>query len=225
MPGAQPSPPVVVVARRPVEADGLSLLLARAGMDVTALSGPEACLLETVGAVVACRPGTVVVIDPELGEDPDGAGWIRPLVRLGAHVVVVGHHDDLARARMVADGAAAILDRVLPPCELEHAVRRSARGGHLVPPGERRRLHALLARHLSREEGLRERFSRLTPQEQAVLAAMMQGVRPQAIAVARQVSVTTVRAHIRSVLRKLEVSSQLQAVSLARRTGWKPLHH
>jgi DNA-binding NarL/FixJ family response regulator len=208
-----------------VEADGLSGLLRSAGMEVTRLTGQDACHLETVSALVARHRGTVVVIDPDGGEEGDGATWIRPLVLLGAQVVVLGGHDDLARARMVADGAAGILDRVLPPSELVGVIRRSAQGDRLIPPGERRRLRALLARHLSHEERLLERFARLTYQEQAILAAMMAGGNPQAVAGARQVSVTTVRAHIRSVLRKLGVRSQLQAVSLARQTRWELPRH
>ncbi|MGH9920840.1 MAG: helix-turn-helix domain-containing protein, partial [Nitrososphaerales archaeon] len=55
----------------------------------------------------------------------------------------------------------------------------------------------------------------LTPSERRVLFQMMEGRSAADIAACLVVSVTTVRSHIRSVLRKLNVNSQLAAVALA----------
>ena len=48
----------------------------------------------------------------------------------------------------------------------------------------------------------------------------MAGLPAAAIAAAGYVSEATVRTQIRAVLTKLGVTSQLQAVALARRAGW-----
>ena len=56
---------------------------------------------------------------------------------------------------------------------------------------------------------------RLTPSERRVLFHMMEGRAAAEIATTLVVSLTTVRSHIRSILRKLNVNSQLAAVALA----------
>ena len=55
----------------------------------------------------------------------------------------------------------------------------------------------------------------LTPSERRVLFYLMEGRSATEIATTLVVSLTTVRSHIRSILRKLNVNSQLAAVALA----------
>jgi DNA-binding CsgD family transcriptional regulator len=62
---------------------------------------------------------------------------------------------------------------------------------------------------------------RLTPRETQVLADIMAGRTAKSIARERGVSEATVRSHIRSVLAKLGVNSQLAAVVLARDLGFE----
>ena len=63
-------------------------------------------------------------------------------------------------------------------------------------------------------------FKTLTSREQAVLAGLAQGRRAEIIAAAAFLSEGTVRSQIRSVLAKLGVNSQLEAVALAWTVGW-----
>ena len=79
-----------------------------------------------------------------------------------------------------------------------------------------RRRHFIEA-HLRRQDQFRamdRRLGRLTERERAVLSRLAQGRRAQAIAEEFSVSLATVRTQIRAVLGKLEVDSQLAAVSL-----------
>ena len=59
----------------------------------------------------------------------------------------------------------------------------------------------------------------LTSSERRVLYYLTTGLAAQDIADDLVVSLATVRSHIRSVLRKLEVRSQLAAVALANSSG------
>lgn len=59
----------------------------------------------------------------------------------------------------------------------------------------------------------------LTRREMAVLRQLADGARTDEIAACLYISVVTVRNHIEAILRKLEVHSRLQAVSVARRLG------
>lgn len=63
-------------------------------------------------------------------------------------------------------------------------------------------------------------FGRLTAREKHVLLRLIEGLSADAVARESVVSVATVRSQIRSVLAKLGVHSQLEAVALARRVGW-----
>jgi DNA-binding NarL/FixJ family response regulator len=63
-------------------------------------------------------------------------------------------------------------------------------------------------------------FDLLTRREQQVLLALMRGSTAREISREAYVSLPTVRSHIRSVLSKLGVSTQLAAVVLAYRSGW-----
>jgi DNA-binding NarL/FixJ family response regulator len=85
--------------------------------------------------------------------------------------------------------------------------------------------HALLGELRARRAEEQRRlapFRCLTPREQAVLAALMEGKHAKQIAAESFVSLGTVRAQIKSILLKLGVSSQLSAVALARQAGWSP---
>ena len=64
---------------------------------------------------------------------------------------------------------------------------------------------------------------RLTPKETQVLADLMAGRNAKSIARSSGLSEATVRTHIRSVLAKFGVNSQLAAVVLARDLGFDPL--
>ncbi len=57
---------------------------------------------------------------------------------------------------------------------------------------------------------------RLSPRQREVLALMSQGVRAREIAARLGLSQTTVRNHIRALLRRLDSHSQLEAVARAR---------
>ena len=110
-----------------------------------------------------------------------------------------------ALAGCVAQGATGLFDMEELATELQ-ALRAAADNG--VP-----------VRDLNRSSG---RFSdsfeallRLTPSERRVLFHLTEGMCAPDIAAHLIVSVTTVRSHIRSILRKLNVKSQLAAVAIA----------
>jgi two-component system nitrate/nitrite response regulator NarL len=69
---------------------------------------------------------------------------------------------------------------------------------------------------------LRRRFASMTRRESEVLGQLMAGRQVSEIARIRFVSESTVRTQVKSILAKLEVSSQLTAVGLAHQLGWQP---
>ena len=69
---------------------------------------------------------------------------------------------------------------------------------------------------------MRRKLELLTPREREVLAHLMLGRPVREIAHVSFVSEATVRTQVKSILAKLEVTSQLAAVGVAHRVEWRP---
>ena len=179
----------------------------------------RATLLEQVAAD---RPA-VVLLDLNLGALGDGADLVQPLTQLGARVLVVsGTADRLRLAETVEKGAVGFLSKTVPFEQLLRAVLDVVARRPVLSTAQRYELMAdLRSARATRSKELAP-FMTLTPKERAVLAALAQGQRAETIAAAAVVSAATVRSQIRSVLAKLGVNSQLEAVALAWAVGWFP---
>ena len=176
---------------------------------------------EIVEAVRA-RPARAVFLDLESGAvRVAAAGVINSLHALGSHVVVlVAPEMSLVRAECVRAGADGIASRADDLRHLLACVARATRGGHLLAAGER---EAILRRatELERERARHlDALATLTTREEQVLRALMDGYVAKQIARELVVSLAAIRSRIRSILTKLEVRSQIEAVTLAHRVGW-----
>ena len=78
-----------------------------------------------------------------------------------------------------------------------------------------------MARAPGQEQALRARLDLLTVRESEVLGHLTHGRTVRDIATLLVVSEATVRTQVKSILAKLEVSSQLAAVALARQLDWR----
>ena len=72
-----------------------------------------------------------------------------------------------------------------------------------------------------KHQELRNRLQRLTAREREVLGHLTEGHTVRDIARLSVVSEATVRTQVKSILAKLEVSSQLAAVGIAHAVGWQ----
>ena len=172
--------------------------------------------------VLTDRPA-VVLLDLDLGTLGDGVELIQPLSELGARVLVVsGTTDRMRFAESVERGAVGFLSKTVPFEELLSTVLDVVAHRPVLGTAARYELMAELRRaRAARDEDLAP-FRTLTRKEREVLAALAQGQRAETIAAAAFLSEATVRSQIRSVLAKLGVKSQLEAVALAWTVGWFP---
>ncbi|RZV45925.1 MAG: response regulator transcription factor [Acidimicrobiales bacterium] len=167
----------------------------------------------------------LVVLDLQLGENnPAGEEFIEPLLGLGFHVLVLsGVTDNHAFARCLELGAVGVLEKTADFQSLISLIDGCLKG-ESVPPGGSER--ARMARELDEYRRLlaqsRRPFEALSPKEQLVLERIMTGNSAAEISAEMFVSLATVRTQIKSVTRKLNVTSQLQAVALAHHVGWQP---
>jgi two-component system nitrate/nitrite response regulator NarL len=86
---------------------------------------------------------------------------------------------------------------------------------------EREELLQLWHQERQKHQELRNRLQRLTPREREVLGHLTEGHTVRDIARLSVVSEATVRTQVKSILAKLEVSSQLAAVGIAHAVGWQ----
>jgi DNA-binding NarL/FixJ family response regulator len=214
MPASTPTPGVI--------ASAVAALLSRMGVETKSatLSGPE----ELLSRVKAAAPHYVMLVLHAGAHQSCAASaadlWERPALmtrsshEAGIPVIALSIGGSAAAlAACVGSGALAVFDIEQLPAELAHiaGVQRGSGGDN----GRSRDGHA------QGEVGHRklpptfEKLTQLTPTERRVLHHLTEGLAAGEIAKRMIVSLSTVRAHIRSILRKLDVSSQLAAVAIA----------
>jgi DNA-binding NarL/FixJ family response regulator len=213
---------IVLVEDHSLFAEALQTALALRGYDVQRVpltSGQTATRL--VDAVLRLHPRTVL-LDLDLGPFGSGMAMIKPLTEAGVDVIVVTASNDRARwGEAVLSGARKVLAKNAPMNEVVATISRAAGGLPLLSEGEKQQLIRERRQQVSEQQDLRVRIERLTRREAEVLGLLMEGRQVGEIARACYVSESTVRTQVKAILAKLQVSSQLAAVGLAHRAGWK----
>lgn len=161
----------------------------------------------------------VLVVSHDLGELGSGEHLIGPMCAAGAAVVcLVPAHDEDSAARCLGRGAHACVSKIEPLDALISTVLGLARGRSTAPGATVRPARVAVGPCTQHPQDL---FG-LTPREASVLGQLMRGSTVADIARDSYVSEATVRTQVRSILTKLHVRSQVQAVALAAREGWEP---
>jgi DNA-binding NarL/FixJ family response regulator len=173
--------------------------------------------------VIARRQPDVVLLDLDLGNGRDGMELVAPLSSLGIDVLVVSNGLDGVRAgEALSLGARRAVSKSTPLGEVVSTIERLARGLPVLTHGEAGRLLLAWSVRSASDRELRARLEALTHTEADILGHLMQGHQVGEIARIRVVSESTVRTHVKAILAKLQVKSQLTAVGLAYRLGWQP---
>jgi DNA-binding NarL/FixJ family response regulator len=122
----------------------------------------------------------------------------------------------------ICAGADGYLTKATPPEELLAQIRAVADGGSPLTSGVARTVLDLL-RHIGLAEtddpSTRDDRLELSERERQVLRCLMDGMAYKQVAERLDISIDTVRSHIRRIYRKLQVHSVAQAVSRALREG------
>ncbi|MBN1093136.1 response regulator transcription factor [Blastococcus sp. TML/M2B] len=215
--------PVLLVDDHALFAQSVQIGLRAAGIPADRVTARTASGI--LAGCAAAAPATVL-LDLRLGTGDDGVpidglDLVEPVTATGCRVVVVtGETEDATWGTAVERGAVTVLSKDCALDELVAVVAAVRDGRAVLDEGRRQDLLAAARRAHADEESLLAPFRSLSPREDEVLRALAAGLPAAAIAAAGYVSEATVRTQIRAVLTKLRVSSQLQAVALARRAGW-----
>lgn len=209
---------VVVIDDHLLLAEALALALAGQGItcEMPPLDHPAALVPD----IVARRPD-LVLLDLDLGGFGDGGRLVRPLTESSVRVLIVSAAaaaEPLAQA--VEDGAVGVVAKDGPFCGLVRTVVAAAHGQEVMTPVERLRLLDAAQQERHDRDARVAPLLALSPREEAVLRALAEGRSVAGIARASVVAEATVRSQVRSILTKLGVTSQLEAVAMAHRAGW-----
>ena len=204
---ANPQPvSVVIVDDHPVVRDGLCAMISAEGdLQVVAEAGTGA---DALAAIHQWRP--MVVLMDLLLPDIEGSEVIKQVCADSsdtAFIVLTTLVGDEEIYRALEAGARGYLFKDMARKELVHAIRAVAKGKRYIPPEVGTRIAESLPR------------TALSSREVEVLQGIAAGLRNKEIAHSLGVSESTVNAHVKHILEKLNVTDRTQAVTTALRRG------
>lgn len=205
-------------------AESLEIALEMEGHDVRRILLPEGGRsVNTLLPIILRSHPQVALLDLDLGTYGNGVRLVEPLTRAGVQVVIVTASIDRARwGECLRHGARKVLPKSSPLNDILATIRRITEGLPVISREEREELLKHWHQQLHETQVMRNRLEHLTHRESEVLAHLMDGRAVREIARMGVVSEATVRTQVKSILSKLEVSSQLAAVGVAHHVGWAP---
>lgn len=171
---------------------------------------------DAVDLAVHYRPDVVLmdIVMPGV----DGVAATRMLQTQAPEVrvlLIAGADDEQLAIAGLRAGATGFMRKAAGIGEISGAVRRTAAGESVVDPALVRVLIERLRSAPEGAVGLRPVSSPLTDREWEMLDGLCVGLGPEQLAATFVVSIETVRTHIKSIFRKLDVHSQAEAVERA----------
>ncbi len=203
---------MLVADTEPVFAAGAVSILAGAGFDPVLAPGGQ----PLVAQVRALRPSALLV-DAALGARPYAVDLVAEVIAAAPEVAVVVLVRRSQAAGMLPSmeaGTRALAHRQCTPEELVAAVVAAVGGQNWVASALSGVLRGEL---LSEVSG--QRTPELSPRELEVLRVMATGATNSQIGQSLGISQHTVRNHVQSVMRKLDVATRTDAVATGLRTG------
>jgi two-component system nitrate/nitrite response regulator NarL len=209
---------ILVVDDHRLVSESLATVLAGRGFEARAVNQIERdAILAQAGQF---RPA-IVLLDLQLAHDLDGTSLVEPLTVLNARVLMMtGVTDPAELGRCLEAGAEGVISKGQPFDDLIDQIASAVAGERVLPVTRAEQLLDELRRDRAERQRQLEPFECLTPRERELLDMLSAGRPAAAIADFWYVSLATVRSHIRSLLSKLDVHSQLEAVAKARESGW-----
>jgi DNA-binding NarL/FixJ family response regulator len=163
----------------------------------------------------------VILMDVRM-PDLDGIAATRQIAAAapGARVVILTtfEQDDYVFGALAAGASGFLLKRTSPE-ELIAAIHAVADGDALLSPSVTRTVIRQLADRPPPDARAGERLDELTPRERDVLALIARGLSNGEIAAALVVEESTIKTHVRHILRKLRLRDRVQAVVFAYQSG------
>lgn len=208
---------VALVDDQALVRDGLRLILELAGIDVVG-EAPDG--VDGVRLVEERRPD-VVLMDLRMPR-VDGIVATRRLrarARPPEVIVLTTFDTDENILHALRAGASGFLLKDTSPPQIVEAVTRVAAGDPILSPRITRRLMDRTIVQAGAYERARAALAALTPREHEVAVAIARGRTNADIAAELAMGITTVKAHVSSILTKLGLDNRTQIALLAHDAG------
>jgi DNA-binding NarL/FixJ family response regulator len=205
---------LLIVDDHPVLRDGLAALLQHANPDTTVLQARNAS--EGFALADGCADLDVILLDLEM----PGIKGLEALSEFGRRrpdvpVIVLSSSEDARDVRQsLASGALGYVPKSASQQVLLSAIRLVLNGDLYVPP--------LILGESSRHAGPAVEAggkSLLTPRQTEILRLLSEGMPNKTIATALGLSVKTVKVHITTIFKTLDVVNRTQAAVAGRKAG------
>lgn len=217
---------VLVVDDHPLFLDGLNQAL-RLEDDIVVV-GNSADGEDALRLARKLQPD-VVILDINL-PSMNGLQVARQLKAERANIAVVvltAYHDAQQVLHAMRAGASSYISKDVMPDELIQIVRDAARGLYIIGDErlDERAVQAWIQANIEAMSGpyvidTEEHYVPLSPREMEILTFVTQGLSNKEIAHRLRISQQTVKNHMTSILKKLNVEDRTQAAVNALRRGW-----
>jgi RNA polymerase sigma factor (sigma-70 family) len=175
------------------------------------------------GAITRARElrPDVVLMDVRM-PNLDGIAATRDVLAVSPELKVIilttFEQDDYIFGALRAGASGFLLKRTRPE-DLIAAIHTVAAGDSLLSPSVTRKVIDRMAEQPAPDASSGERLTELTPREREVLELVARGLSNGEIAQAFVIEESTVKTHVKRILRKLQVRDRVQAVIFAYESG------
>jgi two-component system, NarL family, nitrate/nitrite response regulator NarL len=213
---------VVVVDDHSLFAESLVIALRATGVAAQCVVPREGMTAARLVRDVRQAHPDLVLLDLALGGGIEGTSLVASLAGFGVAVALVTGSDERARhGEALAAGAVGVIHKSSPFSTIVESVSRIRAGLPVMSRETRAELVSTHRTAVASQQEARKRFQLITKREAEVLGQLMAGKQVVEIARTGVVSESTVRTQVKSILAKLQVSSQLSAVGLAHEVSWQ----
>ena len=216
---------VLIVDDHPVFRDGLRNVLAEA--DDLVVVGEAQDGTEALDFARSLRPDVIIMdINIPVLNGMQATRQIKsdnPDINI---IMLTAYDDDEQIYHAIRSGASAYYPKDIAPDSLIEAIRQVSQGKFVVDAQllDQEEIEAWLDEAFERFGGLMididEKFKPLSPREMEILKLITRGLSNKEIAYTLGISHQTVKNHMTSILRKLDVEDRTQAAVFALRRGW-----